>query len=71
MKFKTPYYNWQSYKFGSISLCMIMRDSAKTLRRCLDNLVGLVDVYSARMKESLRVVKFEVWDEIVTVAGAT
>lgn len=43
MKLQTPRYNWQSYNFGSISLCMIMRDSAKTLRRCLDNLVGLVD----------------------------
>jgi predicted kinase len=32
---------------------------------------GRVDVYAARMKESLRVVKFEGWDEIVTVAGAT
>jgi len=43
MKIKTPRYNWQAYKFGSISLCMIMRDAAKTLPRCLDSVQGLVD----------------------------
>lgn len=43
MKIKTPYYTWQNHNFGAISLCMIMRDSAKTLRRCLDNLIDLVD----------------------------
>lgn len=43
MKIKTPYYNWQNYKFGSISLCMIMRDNTKTLPRCLRSVAGLVD----------------------------
>jgi len=43
MKIKTPYYNWQTYNFGSISLCMIMRDNAKTLSRCLNSVKGLVD----------------------------
>jgi len=43
MKIRTPYYNWQNYKFGSISLCMIMRDNAKTLPRCLTSVGGLVD----------------------------
>ena len=43
MKIKTPYYNWQTYKFGTISLCMIMRDEAKLLPRCLSSVMGLVD----------------------------
>ena len=43
MKIKTPYYNWQNYNFGSISLCMIMRDNAKILARCLNSVKGLVD----------------------------
>ena len=43
MKIKTPRYNWQTYKFGSISLCMIMRDNAKTLSRCLNSVKGLVN----------------------------
>ena len=43
MKIKAPYYNWQTYKFGSISLCMIMRDNAKTLPRCLNSVKGLVN----------------------------
>lgn len=43
MKIKTPYYNWQTYNFGSISLCMIMRDSAKVLPRCLNSVAGLAD----------------------------
>lgn len=43
MKIKTPKYNWRNYNFGSISLCMIMRDSAKTLPRCLRSVAGLVD----------------------------
>lgn len=43
MKIKTPYYNWQGYKFGTISLCMIMKDEAKRLPRCLNSVVGLVD----------------------------
>ncbi len=43
MKITTPKYNWQAYKFGSISLCMIMKNEEKRLRRCLDSVVGLVD----------------------------
>ena len=43
MKIHTPKYDWQSYKFGSISLCMIMRDNAKTISRCLRSVTGLVD----------------------------
>ena len=43
MKIRTPRHDWQSYKFGTISLCMIMRDDAKVLSRCLDSIVGLVD----------------------------
>ena len=43
MKIKTPYYNWQSHKFGTISLCMIMKDEARRLARCLNSVIGLVD----------------------------
>ncbi len=43
MKIQTPKHNWQSYNFGSMSLCMIMRDNAKTLARCLSSVMGLVD----------------------------
>lgn len=43
MKIKTPHYNWQQYKFGTISLCMIMRDEAKVLARCLESVRGLVN----------------------------
>ena len=43
MKIKSSRYNWQAYKFGSISLCMIMRNSASTLRRCLNSVQGLVN----------------------------
>lgn len=43
MKIHTPKYNWQNYKFGSISLCMIMKDEAKLLPRCLNSVNGLVD----------------------------
>ena len=43
MKIRTPYYNWQSYTFGSISLCMIMRDNADVIGRCLKSVQGLVD----------------------------
>jgi len=42
MKIKTPHYNWQLYNFGSISLCMIMRNNAKVLPRCLNSVMGLV-----------------------------
>lgn len=43
MKIQTPKHNWQRYKFGSISLCMIMRNEAKLLPRCLNSVRGLVD----------------------------
>lgn len=43
MKIYTPKYNWQNYKFGTISLCMIMRDNANVLPRCLKSVAGLVD----------------------------
>lgn len=43
MKICTPKHDWQSYKFGTISLCMIMRDNADVLARCLDSVKGLVD----------------------------
>jgi glycosyltransferase involved in cell wall biosynthesis len=43
MKIKAQKYNWQYYKFGSISLCMIMRNEARVLPRCLDSVMGLVD----------------------------
>lgn len=42
MKIQRPKYNWQSYNFGTISLCMIMRNSAKTLHRCLNSVAELV-----------------------------
>ena len=43
MKIKVPKYDWQYYKFGSISLCMIMRDNEKTLSRCLNSIKEIVD----------------------------
>lgn len=43
MKICLPKYNWQYYKFGTISLCMIMRNNAKVLQRCLDSVRGLVN----------------------------
>ncbi len=43
MKIKTPYYNWRAFNFGSITLCMIMRDDEKTIDRCLDSVKGLVN----------------------------
>lgn len=43
MKIKTPRFNWEAYNFGSISLCMIMRNNAKTLARCLNSVRGLVN----------------------------
>ena len=43
MKLRSPHYDWQRYNFGTISLCMIMRDDAKVLARCLSSVVGLVD----------------------------
>ena len=43
MKISTPRYNWQSHNFGSISLCMIMKNEAKVLARCLNSVRGLVN----------------------------
>jgi len=43
MKISTPKYNWQSYNFGSISLCMIMKNEEKVLARCLNSVQGLVN----------------------------
>ena len=43
MKIKSPKFNWESYNFGSISLCMIMRNDAKVLARCLNSVRGLVN----------------------------
>lgn len=43
MKIKTPRYNWQPHNFGSISLCMIMRNDEKVLARCLKSVRGLVN----------------------------
>lgn len=43
MKIRTPYYNWQAFNFGSISLCMIMRNDAKVIARCLNSVRGLVN----------------------------
>jgi glycosyltransferase involved in cell wall biosynthesis len=43
MRIHTPKYNWQNYKFGTISLCMIMKNEAKLLPRCLNSVMGLVD----------------------------
>ena len=43
MRIKTPKLNWRAGKHGTISLCMIMRDSSKTLSRCLNSCLGLVD----------------------------
>lgn len=43
MKIRRPKYNWQSYNFGSISLCMIMKNEEKVLRRFFNNVAGLAD----------------------------
>ncbi len=43
MKITTPRFAWQAYNFGSITLCMIMRDNAKVLPRCLSSVHGLVN----------------------------
>ena len=43
MKIHPPGYSWQPYAHGSISLCMIMRDNAAVLPRCLDSVRGLVN----------------------------
>jgi len=43
MKNITPKFNWQNFSHAEISLCMIMRDNARTLERCLDSVMGLVN----------------------------
>lgn len=43
MKIFLPPYNWKKHAFGSISLCMIMKNEAKRLPRCLASVQGLVD----------------------------
>ena len=43
MRIKTPQFDWQTYNFGTISLCMIMRNEAKVLKRCIDSVRGLVN----------------------------
>ncbi len=43
MKILTPKLNWQTYNFGQISLCMIMRNDAKVLGRCLASVRGLIN----------------------------
>jgi len=61
MKISTPKYNWQGYKFGTISLCMIMRDEARRLARCLNSVIGLVDeiiiVDTGSKDESMKIAK--------------
>jgi len=43
MKVTVPKLNWRAHAHGSISLCMIMKNEAKRLRRCLISVRGLVD----------------------------
>lgn len=43
MKITVPKFNWRSNAYGSISLCMIMKNEAKYLSRCLNSVRGLVD----------------------------
>lgn len=43
MKVTVPKFNWRSHAYGSISLCMIMKNEAKHLQRCLNSVRGLVD----------------------------
>lgn len=43
MRIKTPNFNWKKYAYGTISLCMIMKNEAKRLSRCLFNIRGLVN----------------------------
>ena len=43
MKITNPKYNWRSYAYGTISLCMIMKNEEKRLLRCLNSVRGLVD----------------------------
>jgi len=43
MKITLPKYNWQSQKHGTISLCMIMKNEARLLPRCLNSVRGLVN----------------------------
>ena len=43
MKVTVPKFNWRSHAYGSISLCMIMKNEAKRLQRCLNSVRGLAD----------------------------
>jgi len=43
MNILTPKFNWRGYAYGSISLCMIMKNEAKRLQRCLNSVRGLVN----------------------------
>lgn len=43
MKFSVMPCHWRETCFGSISLCMIMKNEEKVLRRCLASVTGLVD----------------------------
>jgi glycosyltransferase involved in cell wall biosynthesis len=43
MYIQIPKYNWRYYAHGSISLCMIMKNEARRLPRCLNSVRGLVN----------------------------
>lgn len=43
MRITVPKHNWRSHAYGSISLCMIMKNEAKYLARCLNSVRGLVN----------------------------
>lgn len=43
LKWTPPNLNWQAHRYGSISLCMIMRNEEKVLPRCLKSVEGLVN----------------------------
>lgn len=43
MKFQTPRFNHKFYKYGSISLCMIMKNESRFVSRCINSVRGLVN----------------------------
>jgi len=43
MKIITPKYSWRADSYGTISLCMIMKNEERHLARCLNSVKGLVD----------------------------
>lgn len=43
MQINTQKLSWNFYKYGTISLCMIMRNEEKYLRRCLNSVKNIVD----------------------------